>query len=77
MKAVLCHEFGLPETLTLGEIPSPQPGPGEVLIGIHACGLNFAGHPYHPGVVSGKTTFPFQSWARSLGGGFGLRGRGH
>lgn len=41
MKAILCKAFGLPATLTLEEIPSPTPGPGEVLIQVKACSLNF------------------------------------
>ena len=41
MKAILCRSFGLPDTLTLAEVPSPVPGPGEVLIQVKACSLNF------------------------------------
>ena len=26
MRAVLCHEYGLPESLVIGELPDPQPG---------------------------------------------------
>lgn len=41
MKAVLCREWGLPEDLVVGEAPSPVPGAGEVLIEVHASGVNF------------------------------------
>jgi NADPH:quinone reductase len=41
MKALLCEEHGPPENLVLRTVPIPQPGPGEVLIRIHAAGLNF------------------------------------
>lgn len=41
MKAITCKEFGLPNTLVLEEIPSPSPQPDEVLINVHACGVNF------------------------------------
>ena len=41
MKAVLCKEFGPPEKLVLEEMPTPQPKPGEVLLEVHACGVNF------------------------------------
>jgi NADPH:quinone reductase len=41
MKAIICKEFGLPNTLVLEEIPSPSPQPDEVLINVHACGVNF------------------------------------
>jgi NADPH2:quinone reductase len=41
MKAVLCKAWGLPESLVVEEVPSPVPGPGEVLIEVHAAGVNF------------------------------------
>lgn len=42
MTALLCEEHGPPEALKLrSDAPVPQPGPGEVLIKIHAAGLNF------------------------------------
>ncbi|MFP5406976.1 MAG: NADPH:quinone oxidoreductase family protein, partial [Gammaproteobacteria bacterium] len=41
MKAVLCKEWGPPESLVVEEVPSPVPGPGEVLIEVHAAGVNF------------------------------------
>src|SRR5437762_10113315 len=40
MKAIRVHEFGGPEVLRLEEVPAPQPGPGEVLVRIHAAGVN-------------------------------------
>ncbi|MCK8785340.1 NADPH:quinone oxidoreductase family protein [Roseomonas sp. NAR14] len=41
MKAVLCRQFGPPETLELAEVPTPEPGPGELLIRVEACAVNF------------------------------------
>ena len=41
MKAVLCHEFGSVDNLTVGDAPSPTPGHGEVTIEVHACGIQF------------------------------------
>jgi len=40
MKAILVHEFGGPEVLKLVEIPTPTPAPGQVLVRIHAVGVN-------------------------------------
>jgi NADPH:quinone reductase-like Zn-dependent oxidoreductase len=40
MKAVKVHEVGGPEVLKLEDTPIPFPGPGEVLIEVHAASLN-------------------------------------
>jgi NADPH2:quinone reductase len=42
MLALMCEEYGLPETLHVREIAVPTPGEGEVLIRIYATGLNLA-----------------------------------
>ena len=39
MKAAAIDRFGPPKVLTLHELPTPQAGPGEVLIAIHAAGV--------------------------------------
>jgi NADPH2:quinone reductase len=41
MKAVRVHEFGGPETLRYEDMPTPEPGQGEVLVKIAAAGVNF------------------------------------
>ena len=41
MKAVLCHEYGPPESLRIGTLPDPVPRAGEALIEIFAAGVNF------------------------------------
>ncbi len=41
MKAILCRQFGLPDTLTLEDIPQPTAGAGQVLVQVKACSLNF------------------------------------
>jgi NADPH:quinone reductase-like Zn-dependent oxidoreductase len=40
MQAVRLHSFGGPEVLVLEEVPRPQIGEGEVLIRVHAAGIN-------------------------------------
>ncbi|MDG3441218.1 NADP-dependent oxidoreductase [Nitrospirillum amazonense] len=40
MKAVRLHEFGGPEVLRYEDAPRPTPAPGEVLVKVHAVGLN-------------------------------------
>jgi NADPH2:quinone reductase len=41
MKALLSTRVGGPETLALGDLPDPAPGPGEVVVAIRACGVNY------------------------------------
>jgi NADPH2:quinone reductase len=41
MKAVLCRQFGPPDSLVLEELPSPTAGPGEVVVSVKAASLNF------------------------------------
>ena len=40
MKAIRVREFGNPEVLRLEEVPTPQSGSGEVLVRMHAIGVN-------------------------------------
>lgn len=40
MQAVRLHEFGGPEVLRVDEVPVPDPAPGEVLVRVHAVGVN-------------------------------------
>jgi NADPH:quinone reductase-like Zn-dependent oxidoreductase len=41
MKALRSHAPGGPETLTLDEVESPSPGPGQVRLNVKACSINF------------------------------------
>lgn len=41
MKALLSRVPGPPQTLELGELPSPQPGKGEVTVKVRAVGVNY------------------------------------
>lgn len=41
MKAMMSHEPGGPETLTLTEVDTPEPGPGQLRIAVKAAGVNF------------------------------------
>ncbi|MEU6666071.1 NADP-dependent oxidoreductase [Streptomyces sp. NPDC046727] len=40
MKAIRVHEHGGPEVLRYDEVPTPEPRPGEVLVRVHAVGVN-------------------------------------
>lgn len=41
MRALLSRAPGGPETLELGELPDPVAGPGEVLVAVKACAINY------------------------------------
>ena len=41
MKALRSHAVGGPETLTLDEVESPVPGPGQVRVAVKACSINY------------------------------------
>jgi NADPH2:quinone reductase len=41
VQAIRIHQFGGPEVLRLEEMPVGEPGPGELRIRHHACGLNY------------------------------------
>ena len=41
MKALVSRAAGPADTLELAEVPEPLPGPGEVLVAVRACSLNY------------------------------------
>jgi len=41
LKALLCKQFGPPESLVLEDVPSPKAGAGEVVVSIKAASVNF------------------------------------
>ena len=40
MKAAIIHEFGTPEVLRYEDVPDPEPGPGQVIVKVHATTVN-------------------------------------
>jgi NADPH:quinone reductase len=58
MRAIQMTEFGGPEVLKLTELPAPVPGPGEVLIRVNRCGLNFADTHTRTNSYVQKATLP-------------------
>jgi NADPH:quinone reductase len=59
MRAVLVREFGGPEVLKLEEIPTPKPGAGQVLVRIHAAGVNPYDTYMRAGTYAVKPPLPY------------------
>ena len=41
MRAVVVERFGAPEVLVVRDVPPPAAGPGEVVVDVHAAGVNY------------------------------------
>lgn len=67
MKAILCTAYGPPESLTIADIPEPQPAPGEVKIRVRAAALNFFDTLIIQGKYQFKPDFPFSPGAEFAG----------
>ncbi|HEX4475981.1 MAG TPA: NADPH:quinone oxidoreductase family protein [Polyangiaceae bacterium] len=67
MKAMLCTEYGPPEKLVLTDVPSEQPGRGQIKIGVQAAGVNFPDVLIIKGEYQFKPTPPFAPGAEVSG----------
>jgi NADPH:quinone reductase len=54
MKAVQIHSYGPPDVLVYRELPTPRPGPGEILIKVESAAVN-----YSDVMRRSNTTYPF------------------
>jgi NADPH2:quinone reductase len=59
MKAVLCKELGMPEKLVVEEVSSPKAEPGQVVVSVKACGVNFPDTLIIQGKYQFKPELPF------------------
>lgn len=41
MKAIRVHAYGGPEAMVYEDVPSPEPGPGQIRVRQTAVGVNF------------------------------------
>jgi NADPH2:quinone reductase len=57
--AVRIHKNGGPEVLTYEDVPVPAPGPGQVRVKNHACGLNYIDTYFRSGLYPSPTGLPF------------------
>jgi NADPH:quinone reductase len=67
MKAIQVHQFGGPEVLKLEEIPTPKPGPGQVLVRIHAAGVNPYDTYMRAGTYAIKPQLPYTPGSDAAG----------
>ena len=67
MRALLCRAFGPPSQLELEEVAAPSPGPGQVLLRVRACGINFFDGLQVAGQYQIKPPFPFAPGAEVAG----------
>ena len=59
MKAILVREFGGPEVLKLEDVPTPKPSAGQVLVRIHAAGVNPYDTYMRAGTYAVKPPLPY------------------
>jgi NADPH2:quinone reductase len=67
MKAILVHEFGGPEQLKLEEVPTPKPSAGQVLVRVHAAGVNPYDTYMRAGVYPVKPPLPYTPGSDAAG----------
>ncbi|MGE6761018.1 quinone oxidoreductase family protein [Corallococcus interemptor] len=58
MKAIRYHQLGGPEVLQWEDAPEPVPGPGQVLVRVHAAGVNFADTERRRGLYDAQVPLP-------------------
>ena len=67
MKAILCREWGGPETLHFDEVARAPLRPDEARIRVHASGVNFADTLMIAGTYQVKPEFPFTPGLEAAG----------
>jgi NADPH:quinone reductase len=56
---MICREYGPPESLVWTDVPDPAPGPGEVVVRVHAAAVNFPDVLFMSGGYQVKIPPPF------------------
>jgi len=67
MRAILCTEFGPPESLTLAEVDAPTVRAGQLIIDVGACAINFPDVLIIQNLYQFKPPLPFTPGAEVAG----------
>ena len=67
MKAILVRQFGGPEVLKLEEVPTPKPQAGQVLVRVHAAGVNPYDTYMRAGTYAIKPPLPYTPGSDAAG----------
>jgi NADPH2:quinone reductase len=67
MRAVLCKEYGPPESLTVEEVDDPKAGDGQVVVDVEACAVNFPDVLLIQNLYQFKPPLPFSPGAEVAG----------
>src|SRR5438876_1492419 len=67
MKAVLCKNWGPPDSLVVEDVPSPAPGKGQLLVSVKASGVNFPDVLLIQNKYQFKPEFPFSPGSEIAG----------
>jgi NADPH2:quinone reductase len=67
MKAIQVHQFGGSEVLELREVPTPKPGPGQVLARVRAAGVNPYDTYMRAGTYAVKPPLPYTPGSDAAG----------
>jgi len=59
MRALVCKEYGPPESMVIDELDDPVPGEGQILVDVAAAGINFPDVLSIAGKYQVKTPTPF------------------
>lgn len=67
MQAIRVHQFGGPEVMKLETLPDPSPGHGQVLMRIHAAGVNPVDTYIRSGSYAAKPSLPYTPGSDAAG----------
>lgn len=67
MKAIRVRQFGPPNVMQWEEVPDPQAGPGQVVVRIHAAGVNPVDTYIRSGAYARKPSLPYTPGSDAAG----------